>query len=122
MKKRILIADDDPDLRMIASDFLSSKGYDTVAVTNGMEVMEFLEKEVPDLLLLDLSMPRMNGWDAAKNIRNTPAWASLPIVAFSAHALKGDDKKALDAGCNAYVTKPINEDLLLKTIADLLTK
>ena len=74
----------------------------------------------PDLLLLDLSLPQMDGWEVARRIRQEEEVTDLPIVALTAHAMPGDEKKALQAGCNAYLTKPVDEELLFATMRGLL--
>jgi CheY-like chemotaxis protein len=76
--------------------------------------------EHPDLILLDMSLPVMDGWTAARTIKATPDLTSIPIIGLSAHAMEGDRLKALEHGCDAYLTKPVDEDLLLETVENLL--
>jgi two-component system, cell cycle response regulator DivK len=118
--KRILVADDDFDLRTIVSDFLTSEGFEVILAVDGEEALNKAKAEKPDLLVLDLSMPKMNGWDVARNIRKDPALCRIPIIAFTAHALKGAEANAREAGCNAYVAKPFSPEALVDKIRELL--
>jgi len=122
MSQRILIADDDYDLRTIVSDYLRSLGFETVLATNGEEALSGIKAQKPDLVVLDLSMPKMSGWDVAKAVREDPESRRIPIIAFTAHALKGADTHALESGCDAYLAKPFDPDVLLEKIRKLLPK
>jgi two-component system cell cycle response regulator DivK len=106
MNGRVLIADDDFDNRVIAQEALEASGYEVDLATNGQETLEQVAQRKPDVLLLDLSMPKVNGWEVAKRIREMPAMASAVIIAFTAHALVGDELKAKAAGCDDYLSKP----------------
>ncbi len=106
MNNRILIADDDYDNRMILKDALSAAGFEVLEAVNGIEAVKLASAEKPDLIFLDLSMPKLNGWEAAKQIRQMPEIAHTPIFAFTAHALAGDEHKAKAAGCDEYISKP----------------
>src|SRR5687768_2247725 len=100
MKTRILVADDDFDNRTIAKEVLEMAGYAVLEASNGAEALEMTLREKPALVLLDLSMPKMSGWEVAKNIRLSEEVKDTPVVAFTAHALRGDDLKAKAAGCD----------------------
>lgn len=102
----VLVADDDPDNRAIARDALEMAGYRVISAVNGLEAVEAARRETPDLILLDLSMPKMDGWEAVRRIRRLPRAGSALIVAFTAHALDGDAEKAAAAGCDGYIAKP----------------
>ena len=119
---KILVADDEQDLRIIVKDFLESVGYQVVLATNGQEALELAAQEKPDLIILDMSMPIMNGWDVARRLRADPLLNSVIIVAFTAHALRGDKQKTIDAGCDSYISKPFIPDQLLEHIGELLAK
>jgi two-component system cell cycle response regulator DivK len=105
MKTRILVADDDADSRAVARDALTRAGFEVIEATDGVETLEAANRENPDMVLLDLSMPRMNGWEAARRMKSGPR-SAVPVVAFTAHALAGDKEKALSAGCDDYLPKP----------------
>src|SRR5665213_3788248 len=106
MSVKVMVADDDFDNRTIAQEALEGAGYDVVVVTNGVEAMENIAVEKPAVLLLDLSMPKLNGWEVAKQIRQRPELSSIAIIAFTAHALVGDELKAKASGCDDYLSKP----------------
>lgn len=106
MNLKILIADDDYDNRTILTQALEAAGFIVVQAVNGQEAVESALKDPPALIFLDLSMPQMNGWEAAKRLRQLPQTAGVPIFAFTAHALQGDETKAKAAGCDQFVTKP----------------
>ncbi|MBI3549100.1 MAG: response regulator [Elusimicrobia bacterium] len=115
MNPKILIADDDFDNRTILTEALEAAGFRVIQAVNGQEAIAAAVKESPDLIFLDLSMPTMNGWEAAKRIRLLPELAHIGIFAFTAHALQGDETKARAAGCDEYVTKPcIPRDVVKK--------
>ena len=106
MKGKVMVADDDFDNRTIAREALMAAGFEVVLATNGAEVLAKISQELPAVLLLDLSMPKMNGWEVAKKIRENPALSKIAIIAFTAHALVGDELKAKGAGCDDYLSKP----------------
>jgi two-component system, cell cycle response regulator DivK len=106
MTAKILIADDDFDNRTIVKEALEASGYEVAIAVNGEEALEMAINQAPEVLLLDLSMPRLSGWEVAKRLRQTVSPAHLPIVAFTAHALAGDELKARAAGCDDYIAKP----------------
>jgi len=103
---KILVADDDFDNRTIAQEALEAAGYRVVLATDGIEALEKMTSEKPDVLVLDLSMPKLNGWEVAKQIRQKPEFAGTAIIAFTAHALVGDELKAKASGCDDYLSKP----------------
>jgi two-component system, cell cycle response regulator DivK len=106
MNTRVLVADDDFDNRTIVQEILIASGYEVMIVTNGEEALEVALREKPDVLLLDLSMPKLNGWEVARRIRANPAMDGMALIAFTAHALVGDELKAKEAGCDDYLAKP----------------
>jgi len=108
MTKRILVVEDNPDNRTLITDVLASMNYEVIVAEDGEEGTQKAEEEVPDLILLDLSLPKMDGWTAARTIKQNAALAHIPIIALTAHAMVGDREKALEAGCNDYVSKPID--------------
>ncbi len=105
MKELILVADDDADSRAVARDALMLAGFDVQEVEDGRQALAAAGRRAPAVVLLDLSMPLMDGWEAARRLRQGPC-SRVPIVAFTAHALAGDREKALAAGCDDYISKP----------------
>ena len=103
---KILIADDDFDNRTIATEALEGAGYAVVQATQGLEALEKIQSENPDVVLLDLSMPKLIGWEVARRVREQKGFEALPIIAFTAHALVGDELKAKASGCSDYLSKP----------------
>jgi two-component system cell cycle response regulator DivK len=112
---RILVVEDNADNMTLITDVLHSLGYTVLSAKDGEEGVKAAQTEKPDLILMDLSLPRMDGWTAARTIKSEPALAEIPIIALTAHAMSGDRERALEAGCNDYVSKPINlRDLMSK--------
>ena len=120
MTKRILVVEDNPDNRTLITDVLASMNYEVLVAEDGEEGVAKTEKEVPDLILMDLSLPKMDGWTAVKAIKKNAALAHIPIIALTAHAMVGDREKALEAGCNDYVSKPIDLRELASKLAHFL--
>ncbi len=108
MARRILVVEDNPDNRVLITDILTSLDYDVIIAEDGEEGVRKTNAERPDLILMDLSLPQMDGWTAARHIKGTPELNHIPIVALTAHAMVGDREKALEAGCDDYVSKPID--------------
>jgi CheY-like chemotaxis protein len=117
MSAKILVADDDFDNRIIVRDTLEASGYTVVMAVNGEEALEKIRSEKPDAVLLDLSMPKLNGWEVAKKVRTDKAFENLPLIAFTAHALVGEELKAKASGCNDYLSKPCMPKDILEKIA-----
>lgn len=120
MKPKILIADDDFDNRNILMQVLEANDYEVVQATNGEEAIDMALKELPCLIFLDLSMPKLNGWEAAKRMKQMPEIAHIPIIAFTAHALVGDEAKAKAAGCDSYISKPCAPREIVQKVKDML--
>jgi two-component system cell cycle response regulator DivK len=107
-KPRILVIEDNPDNRTLFADVLSSLSYEAILATNGVEGVQKAEQEKPALILMDLSMPYKDGWTATREIKSKPELKHIPIIALTAHAMLGDRERALEAGCDDYVSKPID--------------
>lgn len=105
--KCILVAEDDPNNRDLVTTILSFHGYTTVRATNGRHAVQVAEEKKPDLIMMDLSMPIQNGLDAARQIKKNPTLAHIPIVAMSAYDTREDKVAAFDAGCIAFLPKPL---------------
>ncbi len=117
---KILLVEDNPMNRDMLSRRLLRRGYEIVTAEDGEEALLKVSEENPDLVLMDLSLPVLDGWAATRRIRSTPGMESLPVIALTAHALSGDYQKAIDAGCNDYETKPVNLDRLVTKISKLI--
>jgi CheY-like chemotaxis protein len=113
--KRILVAEDNEDTREILLYRLRSMGsYEVLLASNGKEALEMAERLRPDLIIMDLKMPVMDGWDATKELRRTEWGKDLPVIALTAQAMERDEQKALDAGCSDYIAKPILDYAILR--------
>ena len=119
---KILLVEDNEMNRDMLSRRLSRKGFEIVIAVDGRQGVEMGVKGGYDLILMDMSLPEIDGWEATRQIRATPEGASVPIIALTAHAMAGDREKALAAGCNDYDTKPIELPRLLEKIEAVLAK
>jgi len=117
---KILLVEDNEMNRDMLSRRLARRGYEVVLAVDGQEGVEAAAREAPDLILMDMSLPAIDGWEATRLIRAGAGTAAIPIIALTAHAMAGDRDRALDAGCNDYDTKPVELDRLLEKIARLL--
>jgi len=118
--KRIAVVEDNPDNQLLVRAILSEQ-YDVVSYETGLAALEGLPKEPPDLVLLDISLPEMDGTEVLRRIRADATISKVPVVALTAHAMTGDRERYLGAGFDDYVTKPIvDESILLATIERLL--
>jgi CheY-like chemotaxis protein len=118
--KILLVEDDEPNRDMLARR-LTKQGYQVVVAVEGHEGMQLAQAQTPDLILMDLSLPLLNGWEATRRLKALPATRSIPVIALTAHAMVGDREKALDAGCDDYDIKPIEFSRLLDKIQTCLT-
>ncbi|HDS16805.1 MAG TPA: response regulator [Proteobacteria bacterium] len=116
----VLVIEDNDDNRRLVLKILGHKGFNVVGAIDGKEALERLRQGKPDLILMDINLPGMDGYELTRRIRKIPGFAELPIVALTAHAMVGDEGKSLAAGCNAYITKPINVHNFPETIAAIL--
>jgi two-component system cell cycle response regulator DivK len=115
MSKCILVVEDQEDNRQILRDLLGNAGYELTEAENGEEAITAVGKRRPDLILMDIQLPVMDGYEATRRLRANPDLKSVPIIAVTSYALTGDEDKALAAGCDGYVTKPYSpRDLLAK--------
>jgi two-component system, cell cycle response regulator DivK len=106
--RRILLIEDNQDNMTLISDVLTSLNYAVIQAINGEQAVEIAASEKPDLILMDLSLPQMDGLTATRHIKANPELTRIPIIALTAHAMIGDRERALQAGCDDYLTKPIN--------------
>lgn len=117
MGSRILVVEDNPDNRILIADVLDSMDYEVIIATDGEEGVKKASSDRPDLILMDISLPQMDGLTATRHIKEMPDLKHIPIIALTAHAMVGDRERALEAGCDDYVSKPID----LKELATKLT-
>jgi two-component system cell cycle response regulator DivK len=120
MSKCILVVEDQADNRRIVRDLLGNAGYEVVEAESGEEALTAVEAQRPDLILMDIQLPVMDGYEATRRIRSNPELKSVPIIAVTSYALAGDEAKALAAGCSAYVTKPFSPRALLAKVQEQL--
>jgi len=119
---RILIIEDNEENRDALARRLQRRGYDVVMAGDGQQGVEMAKSEKPDLILMDMNMPVLDGWRASQLVRADPETRELPIIGLTAHALAGDREKALQAGCSDYHTKPVDFPRLLAQIEVLIRK
>jgi len=117
---KILLVEDNEMNRDMLSRRLERRGYQVVIAVDGAEGVAMAQAEMPDLILMDMSLPVLDGWEATRRIRQNPPTSSIPVVALTAHAMAGDREKAVEAGCDDYDTKPIELPRLLEKIEALL--
>jgi two-component system, cell cycle response regulator DivK len=120
MAKCILVVEDQEDNRQILRDLLGNAGYDLVEAENGEQALAAVAKRRPDLILMDIQLPIMDGYEATRRIKSNPDMKAVPIIAVTSYALAGDDAKALAAGCSCYVTKPFSPRALLAKVLEYL--
>lgn len=120
MGRRILVIEDQEDNRRILCDLLTTRGYEIIEATTGLDGVSIAEKERPDLILMDIQLPGIDGYEATRRIKANPILHQIPIIAVTSYALSGDDVKAREAGCDAYVTKPFSPRALLVKIREHL--
>ena len=120
MSKRILVVDDQEDLRGVLRDLLAGSGYTVIEAADGEVGVAKAKSDRPDLILMDIQMPVIDGYEATRRIKVDPNLKSIPIVAVSSFAMKGDEEKARAAGCDHYVTKPYSPMQLLRLIRGFL--
>jgi two-component system cell cycle response regulator DivK len=117
---RILLVEDNEMNRDMLSRRLIRRGYEVILAQDGQEGISAAQTQSPDLILMDMSLPVVDGWEATRRLKDAPATAGIPVVALTAHALTDDREKATRAGCDAYETKPVELPRLLETIERLL--
>jgi two-component system cell cycle response regulator DivK len=118
MSRRILVVEDQEDNRRILRDLLTSAGYEIIQAENGEEALAAAARERPDLILMDIQLPVLDGYEATRRIKANPALRAIPVIAVTSYALSGDENKARAAGCDAYVTKPFSPRALLAKIRE----
>jgi two-component system cell cycle response regulator DivK len=120
MTKRILVVEDTEDNRQIMRDLLSSAGYDLVEAQDGAEGVAMAKSSRPDLILMDIQLPVLDGYEATRRIKADPALSHIPVIAVTSYALSGDEDKTRAAGCDGYVAKPFSPRQLLQKVREYL--
>jgi two-component system, cell cycle response regulator DivK len=120
MTQRILVVEDQEDNRRIIRDLLASAGYAMIEAVDGAAGVRLAETERPDLILMDIQLPVLDGYEATRRIKADPELRAIPIIVVTSYALSGDDVKATEAGCDAYVAKPFSPRQLLSKIREVL--
>ena len=118
--KRILVVEDEEDNRRIVRDLLTSVGYEIIEAVTGEDGVTAAATHLPDLILMDIQLPGLDGYEATRRIKANPALHHIPIIVVTSYALSGDDVKAFAAGCDAYVSKPFSPRALLAKIREYL--
>jgi CheY-like chemotaxis protein len=118
MKKILVVEDVDMNRELVVQ--LLEDNYQVIEAVNGQEGLEIAEQERPELILMDLSLPVMDGWEATRKLKSNEELKSIPVIALTAHAMVGDEEKAKDAGCDDYLSKPIDENELFSKVAKYL--
>ena len=116
----ILVVEDNPLNMELVSDILEAQGYEVRQAINGKEAVQEVETHLPDLILMDIQLPGLDGLTVTGIIKDNPETAHVPIIALTAHAMRGDEEKAREAGCDGYISKPIDTRLLPQTIRQFL--
>ena len=116
----VLVVEDYQDAREMYAAYLQFSGFEVAEAGNGIEAIEKTQELLPDIVLMDLALPRMDGWEATRRLKNDPRTRHIPIVALTGHALAGHAEGAREAGCDAFVTKPCLPDALVAEIKRLL--
>jgi len=120
MSKRILVVEDEEDNRRIMRDLLTSVGYEIIEAVTGEDGVTAAETQLPDLILMDIQLPGLDGYEATRRIKANPTLRHIPIIVVTSYALSGDDVKAFEAGCDAYISKPFSPRVLLAKVREYL--
>ncbi len=120
MGKLILVVEDQEDNRRILRDLLTNSGFEVVEAVNGIDGVRMAEKLLPDLILMDIQLPGIDGYEATRQIKAQATLSIIPIIVVTSYALSGDDKKAYDAGCDDYMAKPFSPRKLLEKVLNFL--
>ncbi len=121
-KARVLIVEDNIDNFELVRFLLQRTDYEALWARSGREALTMVRENRPDLILMDLSLPEMDGWTATERIKSDPETKHIPVIALTAHTLPGDRKRALDVGCDGYLSKPMNIELFTETIQGALSR
>jgi two-component system cell cycle response regulator DivK len=121
-KHKILVVEDNLMNLELVVELLEARGYEVIQALNGREALEAADRELPDLILMDIQLPEMDGLEATRLLKKNANTRHINIVALTAHAMRGDEEKARQAGCNGYIAKPINTREFAKIVASFLSE
>ncbi|MBI3007501.1 MAG: response regulator [candidate division NC10 bacterium] len=122
MAPRVLVVEDNPVNLELAAELLEQEGCQVLAAASAEAGLRLALAERPDLVLMDMQLPGLSGYEATRQLKANPATAAIPVVALTAFAMRGDDRKARDAGCDGYLTKPLDTDAFSETLRRFLTR
>ena len=122
MKEKILIVEDNPRNMRLIEMTLRAKNYTLLKATDGEEALDITQRERPHLIIMDIRLPKMNGFEVTRKLRENPAFSHTPIIGVTAYAMKGDKERVIESGCDAYLSKPINTRELPGMIAEMLSR
>lgn len=121
-KATILYVEDNPDNRMLVRRILLSEDYGLIEAQNAAQALDVLKDKRPDLILMDINMPDMDGYTLTSRIKTMPGFERVPIIALTANVMRGDKEKTLEAGCDGYIQKPLDIDQLLREVERFLSR
>jgi len=119
--RRVLVVENDPESRRIVTKVLALEGYETLEATNGRSAIALAQEAHPDLIIMDLAMPELDGWEASRRLKADPKSADIPIIALTAFAMREDEERARRAGCDGYLAKPCRPQTIRTTVRTFLT-
>lgn len=122
VKSTILYVEDNPENRLLVKRILTAENYELLEATNAAQAINLLETTTPDLILMDINMPDMDGYTLTTRIKSMPGLARIPILALTANVMRGDKEKTLEAGCDGYIQKPLDVDQLVREIEKFLAR
>ncbi|MBI2328898.1 MAG: response regulator [Chloroflexi bacterium] len=122
MKKKILIVEDNPQNMRLMEMTLRAKNYTLLKATDGEEALDMAMRERPDLILMDIWLPKVNGLEVTRKLRQDPAFRHIPIIGVTAYAMKGDKERIIESGCDVYLSKPIDTHELPEIITTILSR
>jgi two-component system cell cycle response regulator DivK len=120
MTKTVLLVEDNPHNRKIFSGMLTHSGFQVVEAEDGHQALAAMQKALPDLILMDLSIPGVDGWEVTRRLKADPRTKPVPIIALTAHAMRGDEERAYAAGCDHYLAKPISPKKVVEEVRRIL--
>ena len=120
MKEKILVAEDNPPSMRLIEMTLRARDYTLLKATDGQKALEIAIRERPDLIIMDIQLPKMSGLEVIKRLRKMPECSHIPILTLTAYAMKGDREKFIEAGCDAYLSKPVSPREILEVVAEML--
>jgi two-component system cell cycle response regulator DivK len=120
MKKTVLLVEDNPHNRKIFSGMLTHSGFEVVEAEDGQQALDAVAKSLPDVILMDLSIPNVDGWEVTRRLKADARSQPIPIIALTAHAMRGDEERARAAGCDHYLAKPISPKKVVEEVRKIL--